>query len=170
MIPIHKAQEISSAAWVDTLRESIRSCYDLPSTETAILAIEKIGRSLDDLSGLVESRLRLLLGRMPHLKIDVPEWIKASTEQVEITRQTYLRPLLALLMERCPELKPEDIEINTEAYVSINIGIGRRVTWLVREPRLPWPGVNVRGFFSVGSGESFLYGPSLVDHTIQKLR
>lgn len=112
-----------------------------------ILDLEQIWQSVDEVVGLLEGRMRLVLALTREPPPTPDEWIVSTFREYSSHDAVLHGQRLVQALGAVTELNEGDIEVGLGPPGMLEVTIRGEVTWLVAPSRMPWPGVSVRAFF-----------------------
>lgn len=132
------------------VRAMIARAYNSLEADEAIREIEEIWAELLVCSDMAEARVRLLLPRVEKpVLADTPEWLADQIialvgQDCDQSAIESAEKLIRAVLHAVPDAPEADL--SPSAFGAVEVSWGAGLHWLVYEPRLDWPGVNVRVF------------------------
>jgi hypothetical protein len=179
-LPAERAAVPVAKVDVARLEHAIRCASEEGPPEQAIRRIDSLWQTIDVLTSLAESRMRILLARVEGPKLEhEPRWLSKAIRELLKTGSPELgAPNRAAVDSACRLVRaflvvhPER-QADLEAAPAGSVLVKWRASslrWLVSAPRLPWPGVSVRMYARTDpalpkmQADTSHYAPTVLEH------
>lgn len=173
---------------VDTtrLKFAIECASNDAELERGIRSLDTLWQFIDSLVDLAESRMRILLTRIPKSKASTlaePAWVATAKSNL-LAKASKSDPVSSSALESAARLVATFAATYPDQRAELELGPNGGILvrwqnmplrWLVAAPRLPWPGVSVRMYVRPDPEsakmdvETSHYAPKVIEHAAKNV-
>lgn len=156
---------------------------------SALSVLDTQWDAIENLENLLEAHTRLLIARLPKSTKNVPsiDWLNKLIKEnqndpsnnlvqpEQVTIQTLFR-LVSETLDKCVDkFIKGSVEFMPSGVILFHWDHPSSLSWLVRFPKLSWPGINIRSYWREDyqsprlSARSFHYAGAAISHTTEIL-